>query len=204
MKKILNGYPEPLTLPRVPLQPRLQHILARKVADLSHVYIHKTKYHSWHTNISMENHGYHNPQLAKFLPCNVNSFISIATRLHHWRPQNCSSIPRWGKRCLFLKTWRSAERPTQPHNQQVPWALYKGVRRPRHEANHSPTLSTKLRTRGATLQLPMRLHGGVVNEAYLYVQVPYTSLLFALRCPWLWEIQMSHIITLHHFRLSQT
>jgi len=166
-EKILSDCPEPLTLPRVPLQSRLQHILGRKVADLSHVYIHKTNYHSWHTNISMENHGYHNSQLLKFLPCNVNSFISTATRLHQWRPQNCSSIPRWGKRRLFLKAWRWAERPTQPYIQQVPCALTEGVRRPRHEANHSPTLSTKLKTCGATPPLPMRLHGGVFNEAYL-------------------------------------
>jgi len=50
----------------------------------------------------------------------------------------------------------------------------------------------------------MRLHGWVFNEAYLYVQVPYTSVLFALEFPWLREIQMSQIITLRHFRLSQT
>jgi len=50
----------------------------------------------------------------------------------------------------------------------------------------------------------MRLHGGVFSEAYLHVQVPYTSVLFALGCPWLREIQMSQIISLRHVRLSQT
>jgi hypothetical protein len=65
---------------------------------------------------------------------------------------------------LFTTVSRTALGPTQPHNQWVPEALSLGVKRPRREADHSPSFSAEVKNEWSyTFTSPIRLHGVVLS-----------------------------------------
>jgi hypothetical protein len=72
---------------------------------------------------------------------------------------------------LFTSTFRTALGPTQPPIQWVPGALSLGLKRPGHEADHSPPSSAKVKE---CMQLyfhsPICLHGMVLKtQGHLYL-----------------------------------
>jgi hypothetical protein len=74
-----------------------------------------------------------------------------------------SSIPGRSKIFLFSIATRPALRPNQPPIQWVPQALSSGVKRPGHEADHSPPSSAEVKNGEATSPLSICLHSIVLN-----------------------------------------
>jgi hypothetical protein len=65
---------------------------------------------------------------------------------------------------LFTAVSRTALGPTQPPIQSVPKAVSLGVKRPEHEADHSPPYSAEVKECVELyLHSPIRLHGVVLN-----------------------------------------
>jgi hypothetical protein len=61
---------------------------------------------------------------------------------------------------LFATVSRTALEPTQPPFQWVPGALSLGVKRPEHEADHSPPYGADVKDAWSyTSTPPVRLHG---------------------------------------------
>jgi hypothetical protein len=58
---------------------------------------------------------------------------------------------------------RPALGPTQPPAQWVPGVLSSGVKRPRHEADHSSPLNAEVNAWSYTSGPSIRLHGVVLN-----------------------------------------
>jgi hypothetical protein len=61
------------------------------------------------------------------------------------RPRNHGSIPGRGRRHLFPTRSRPVLGPTQSPIQWVPGSIYQGVKRPGHEADHTPPSSAKVK-----------------------------------------------------------
>jgi len=87
-------------------------------------------------------------------PLNLSACYGEEKRFHHCpcrelnpgRPARGDLYemkPRY--RLHFTTASRPALGPTQPPNQWVPWALSLGVKRPGHEADHSPLYSTGMK-----------------------------------------------------------
>jgi hypothetical protein len=65
---------------------------------------------------------------------------------------------------LFTTASRTDLGPTQPPIQWVPWALSLGVKRPKHEADHSPPSSAEVKNEWSyTSNPPIRFHGVVLS-----------------------------------------
>jgi hypothetical protein len=65
---------------------------------------------------------------------------------------------------LFTTASRTALGPTQPPIQWLPGALSLGVKRPRREADHSPSSNTEVNNVSSyTSTPPIRLHGVVLS-----------------------------------------
>jgi hypothetical protein len=64
---------------------------------------------------------------------------------------------------LFSIKFRPAVGPTQPSTQWVPWALSPEIERQGREAGHSPPSSAEVKKAGAVPELPIRVHGVVLN-----------------------------------------
>jgi hypothetical protein len=65
---------------------------------------------------------------------------------------------------LFTAVSRAALGPTQPPIQWAPGALSLGVKRPRCEADHSPTSSAEVKSEWSYTSTPLvRLHGVVLS-----------------------------------------
>jgi hypothetical protein len=56
--------------------------------------------------------------------------------------------------CVYSMVPTPALGPTQPPIQCMPRVIFQGVKRPHHEANHSPPSSAEVQNGGATLLLP--------------------------------------------------
>jgi len=66
---------------------------------------------------------------------------------------------------LFATASRPALGPIQPPIQWVPAVLSPGVKRLRHDANHSPPSSAEIKYAwSCTSTLTLNLHGAMINE----------------------------------------
>jgi hypothetical protein len=88
----------------------------------------------------------------------------MSNRYSDWlragRLRDRSSSPNGGKNVHLSMSSRPALWPTQPPIQWVPEAHSSGVKRPGHEADHSPPTSAEVKKMWVS---PIRLHGAVLN-----------------------------------------
>jgi hypothetical protein len=63
-------------------------------------------------------------------------------------------FPEGAREFIFSIASRQAVGPTQPPVQRVPAALFLGIKRQGHEADHSPPFSAEVKNGGAVLPLP--------------------------------------------------
>jgi hypothetical protein len=78
------------------------------------------------------------------------------------RPRARSSSPGKVKIFLLSTSSRSVLRPIQPPIQWVT-GLSSGLKRPGHEADHSPSSSAEVKNTWIYIDCPIRVHGAVIN-----------------------------------------
>jgi hypothetical protein len=106
---------------------------------------------------------------------NKNVFISISTCSVYrscdssvdivtgYALDDPGSIPYSAKIFFFSTASKSNLGPTQPPFQWVPGAIFRGIKQPGHESDHSSPSGTKFKTGEAIPPLSIRVHGIVLN-----------------------------------------